>query len=421
MRSSTLVLLGSLLAAACRSVDPLPPSASAPTIEVVGARATAVGSGMSSWSFLPGTMRLLGDGGHAEDLRLVGVEELLEQNLVVATVDPASVVWRRKAGFMDRRRSSVMGLAPIADRDSTQRVLLVGVIEGTTGAFELDVGARTVHQIGPNDKACLPFLDGPLEEFEDLNGDGRREFVATFRGDELLFVDPSSGAALRSSPLSLTNATVSRLERVGVWGGGRGSGLAFAATNWTGEPASTLLGVVWPFSDQAGWRISFPMKSRYGLNVDLLRLVDLDGDDVEELVIDADLRGVQPAEPARVSCVSSRTGKLLWSTAVCDATLGLWSRMCLIDDRDGDGLRDVLVARQGGPPQHPFVVLSARDGRVLGSVAAPPEASSELGAELDSALGRDMAGELRCFVAAGDPREHDDGVVWLLKLEPPQR
>jgi len=376
---------------------------------------------MSSWSFLPGTMRLLGDGGHAEDLRLVGVEELLEQNLVVATVDPASVVWRRKAGFMDGRRSSVMGLAPIADRDSTQRVLLVGVIEGTTGAFELDVGARTVHQIGPNDKACLPFLDGPLEEFEDLNGDGRREFVATFRGDELLFVDPSSGAVLRSSPLSLTNATVSRLERVGVWGGGRGSGLAFAATNWTGEPASTLLGVVWPFSDQAGWRISFPMKSRYGLNVDLLRLVDLDGDDVEELVIDADLRGVQPAEPARVSCVSSRTGKLLWSTAVCDATLGLWSRMCLIDDRDGDGLRDVLVARQGGPPQHPFVVLSARDGRVLGSVAAPPEASSELGAELDSALGRDMAGELRCFVAAGDPREHDDGVVWLLKLEPPQR
>ena len=163
------------------------------------------------------------------------------------------------------------------------------------------------------------------------------------------------------------------------------------------------------------------MKSRYGLNVDLLKLADLDGDEVEELVIDADLRGVQPADPARVSCVSGRTGEMLWSTAVCDSTLGLWSRMCLIDDRDGDGLRDVLVARPGGAPQHPLMVLSARDGRLLGSVAAPPGASSELGAELDSALGRDKGGRLRCFVAAGDPRETDDGVVWLLELEPPQR
>jgi hypothetical protein len=421
MQARHLSLLAALLFVGCSAPEEPPQLGGAKPLEAIQARVSSFGSNMLGWSFNPG-MLLLGDGRPASDLRLVAVEGVFPQELVVFAPTLPEVVLRKTLGFWDGLRSCVLGLTSIDGGERGQSLVLVGYANDVPGVLGLDLGARTTSQLGSEPDLYLSEVDGPIEQFEDLDGDGRPEFVASGvrRGDEKKFVFASSvsGAVVARHAAPLLEWPVSSLRRVASRNADLGSGVAFVATERGDELVTSTVGVSWPFSAHAAWTTSFESNHRNGLDVELVSCPDVDGDGVDELLVGADLRAQTPPHFGRVSCVSGRSGALLWSAPVCEADVGRCSRMCLVDDRDFDGLRDVLVARPGAPRGHPLVVLSTRDGRVIGTLAPPGEASDGFALQVDSALCVDESGGQRCFVAVGDDGR---GVVWLLELEPPQR
>lgn len=237
-----------------------------------------------------------------------------------------AVLWSRPVPPSGRAiEGAPGGAAFLGDLDGDQ-VPDLALLDASSGVVELCSGADG-GVLGPLDPGVG--FETRIHAVEDRTGDGVREIVASGRS-QLALIDPVTGADLwrRAQP---------------------------PGTDWLGEAS-------------------------------LATISDLDGDGVDELVVGYPgeyfrylggvLRTYVSNTRGFVELVSGATGAQLLTIANPDSRFGFGGHVSALDDVDGDGLPDLLIASNnllwsewGGDPAPPSI-WSTRTGTFLRNVQA---------------------------------------------------
>jgi hypothetical protein len=370
-------------------------------------------------------LQLLRDGAPLSEARLAAVEyEDLYGCLVVSKVSPPEITWLQRLGFFDGVSPPTYGFATTDVPTTGERLLLTGYVEEMPGVYYLDVDRRSYTWAGRDGGLSNDDFGWRVVEVGDFDGDAARDFATSCASRDaaaphIQLVNHGLDTVLARHPLPVPGLRACSLSELRGAGDRSSFAVAFLATSDNFGLYPSHLGVWWPKGEHANWLIEVAPTAGCFWRTDLVVIADVDGDGVCDLVIGGDARAVRGLRGDRISCISGRTGSVIWASQLPGET-GACVELCLVDDRDGDGLREVLVARPGDVTANALSVLAARDGRLIGVIEPPPDVTASFGRALDGASYRLDSGELRSFVAVGEPRQ-PGGVVWLLELEPPQR
>ena len=217
----------------------------------------------------------------------------------------------------------------------------VVILAGPAASFDFasrTSGRRTVHS--GRDGSVLHELDslGAVAGGRDLDGDGCTE-LALWSDGELRLVSPRGERRITSTPPTVGN----RCDAL-VWTGdvdrdGAPDLVGFAlSTNAERDRAPLAAGRLTAGSSASGTTLwSADVHGRYPADSAILRTVDFDRDGERDVVLGL--------EDEAVRVFRGRDGAVLLTVAdAWDAILTAWcSSMDVIDDRDGDGVDDLIV------------------------------------------------------------------------------
>jgi len=131
-------------------------------------------------------------------------------------------------------------------------------------------------------------------------------------------------------------------------------------------------------SKERRWtRRSPQIGSRYGFAVTCAD--DLDADGVQEVVVGSPSHVIDGVSCGRVEALFGSSGEPAWEVSKLEGLCGLGRALCVIDDRDGDGVRDIAVCASNTGLVSPadrsesVALLSGRTGTVIAMIRSPVE------------------------------------------------